>query len=93
LIISSSILLIVVFKHSAAPRANVDLSEVLSPLHGTDLDNLTLELDVEHGEQGQISEHNNDAPASAALSATKRKITLAGSPTKNGFNSPASRRA
>jgi hypothetical protein len=93
LIISSSILLIVVFKHSAAPRANVDLSEVLSPLHGTDQDNLTLELDVEHGEQGQISEHNNNASASPALSATKRKITLAGSPAKNGFNSPASRRA
>jgi hypothetical protein len=71
----------------------VDLSEVLSPLHGTDQDNLTLELDVEHGEQGRMSEHNNDAPASAALSATKRKITLAGSPAKNGYNSPASRRA
>jgi hypothetical protein len=83
----------VVFKQSAAPRANVDLSEVLSPLHGTDKDGLTLDLDVEHGEQGQISERDNDAPASAALSTTKRKITLAGSPAKNGFNSPASRRA
>jgi hypothetical protein len=93
LIISSSILLIVVFKHSAAPRGNAELAEVLSPLHDTDKDSLTLDLDVEHGEQGQISEHDNDAPASAALSATKRKITLAGSPAKNGYNSPASRRA